>query len=193
MVHSQVKRIPGDNIKFLDNTIGELKNRGVEIGWTNKIRYPREAVNKQIAAERHENTRKKLRNYSHPKNSKPGELVGTVAARNELGAGVPARPFIRPTIDKEHTNWAKLFTKLCERSIDGKIKPQDILETIGKKASENVQDTITKVFSPPLSEETIARRVHKYKNTAKIGNLTKPLVETSLMISSCTYDVVKTK
>jgi len=120
-----------------------------------------------------------------------GSYIAEVAARHEFGRGVPARPFMRPTMIKEKNGWAKLATLLINDAIKGKRTPSSVLEVLGLKAAGQMRAFIRTVFTPPLAESTIAARVRKMKNKNIVGGLTKPLVETGTMINSLTSEVTR--
>lgn len=105
-----------------------------------------------------------------------GTNVAFVAAVNEFGApavNVPARPFIQPTVRAKKDTWTKTISKKIPDVVTGKLTAFDVLDLVGIQAAADIQDTISKVTSPPLAPATIAR-----KGSAK------PLIDTGLMMAS---------
>lgn len=110
------------------------------------------------------------------KNYPDGTSVAYVAAIQEFGApavNIPPRPFMRPTVAAHKDEWTKIIAKSIPQVVEGKKSAEDVLELVGIKASADIQETISKVSSPPLKPATIQR-----KGSAK------PLIDTGLMVAS---------
>ena len=106
--------------------------------------------------------------------------VASVAAQNEFGnpaKHIPARPFMRPTNLNKTQEWKEL------------AEQGDLLDLIGASASADIKQTISKLTTPALSERTIRARLSRRKNKTHVGLLTKPLVDTSYMLVSLSYEV----
>lgn len=188
MAHSVVKRV--SHREQVKNFTEDLTKFTVKVGWPEPERYPRPEVEKQIAAERG-GPKHKSKTYKHSPSSKPGELVSVVAYANEFGHGVPARPFIRPTIKKENAKWSRLMSYELKEALHKKISVEKAFDIVGQKVEGDIRETITQVYSPPLADATIKARLSKYAKQDKIGNLTKPLVETGYMLNTLTSKVEK--
>lgn len=120
------------------------------------------------------------------------ESVAAVAAQNEYGnpnKHIPARPFMRPTIEAESVNWSKIIEHGSKQVLKGNQTIGDVFETVGLKAAGDIRKTITKITTPPLSPVTIAARLNRRKDKNTIGNLTKPLVDTGIMLGTLTNTV----
>lgn len=105
-----------------------------------------------------------------------GTNVAFVAAIQEFGAPamkIPPRPFMRPTIKAKEDSWANTIQKKIPTVVKGQMTGFDVLDLVGIQASADIQETISKVTTPPLSPITIAR-----KGSAK------PLIDTGLMMAS---------
>ena len=114
-----------------------------------------------------------------------GLHVAEAAIINELGApaaNIPARPFIRPTIEREGKGWAEQLQKGARAVMRGAISADEVLHVVGRKAASDIQKTISEVRNPPLAPSTLAKR--------RAGGYTdQPLHRTGLMISTCTNTV----
>lgn len=110
------------------------------------------------------------------KNYPDGTSVAYVATIQEFGApevNIPPRPFMRPTVAAQKDEWSSIIAKSIPAVVAGKRTAEDVLELVGIKASADIQETISKVTSPPLKPATIQR-----KGSAK------PLIDTGLMVAS---------
>ncbi len=105
-----------------------------------------------------------------------GTPVALVAAMNEFGHGnVPPRPFFRRTIKKRSDAWGhNLGVALVKTDFDAK----KALTMLGVGVKDDVQDGIRELVSPPLAESTVKRK-----------GFDKPLIETSTMLNSVTFNV----
>jgi len=86
---------------------------------------------------------------------------------------------MRSTISKQHKKWVKTF----EKAMKG-MSAEQALELVGMQAAGDVQEMITSIQTPPLSPTTIHARQRKMADGKTVGNLTKPLVETALLLAS---------
>lgn len=142
-----------------------------------------------------------------------GTSVAYVATIQEFGVpekSIPARPFMRPTI-QEHTNeWRDTATTLAGKMVKGVITAEDVMGLLTIKAEADVAKTIESITSPPLSKITLGAR--KYRREGKsvtgktIGEIArlidegkldvsgvpdKPLDDTGFMLSTLTHTVEK--
>lgn len=118
-----------------------------------------------------------------------GVPVASVAAVQEYGypsKNIPARPFIRPTIVAKKLEWQKIAESGARAILRGQSSVADVMEAIGLKAAGDIKKAITLVFAPPLSPRTIYARLHRKSNKKTIGNLTKPLIDTGIMLGTLT-------
>jgi hypothetical protein len=150
----------------LDKAVEALSTEKVlKVGWPKNIRYPAE---------------------------QEGHYVAEIAAQNEYGAPhlhIPARPFLSPAITNNKTQWLEIVRRGAIQAVHGKLDILQVLELLGSKAAGDVKKAIKAVTSPPLSPVTIEARLHKYSNKKRVGALTKPLVDTGVMLNSVTYAV----
>lgn len=119
-----------------------------------------------------------------------GTPVAYVAAIQEYGSGaIPPRSFMRTTIAEQSQEWSKQFGRASVAIIKGKIEPAAALEQLGALAAGDVKKKISEISSPPLKESTIAARLRKRADKKTVGKLTKPLVDTGIMLASVTHVV----
>ena len=118
--------------------------------------------------------------------------VAYVAAQNEYGnpnKNIPARPFMRPTIAQQQEAWRKLAENGAKQVLKGNYTASDVMQLLGLKAAGDVKETISKLLEPPLSPVTIQRRLARRSNKSTLGLLTKPLVDTGIMLNTLTNTV----
>ena len=121
-----------------------------------------------------------------------GTPVAVVAYKNEYGADVPPRPFMKRTAQRRIKAWSKGIAANFNRADKSSLKIA--YSKAGQVAVGDVKRTI-KDWSPtdprPNSPATIAakaRRARSGKNLMPI-NPTTVLIDTGKMISSVAYEV----
>ena len=122
------------------------------------------------------------------KNYPDGKPIAEVAAQNEFGAPakrIPARPFMQPTIQEQKDNWSKQIAGGVKQVVLGKMTAFDVLFAVGDLAANDMKAKIADIYSPALSPYTIAKRLEKGNSS------TKPLIDTSLMLSYLQHGVAK--
>ncbi len=93
--------------------------------------------------------------------------VGGIAYINEVGGvmpegnKVPARPFLRPTIDSKQNKWMNNLKKGIKKVLAGDQKISDALFDTGKVVEKDIQNTISDLWSPKLHPFTISERLRK--------------------------------
>ncbi len=121
-----------------------------------------------------------------------GTHVAYVATIQEYGVaqkGIPPRPFMRPTIEKQQMTWRAIADQGARSMLAGKATGEQVLEAIGLKAAGDIRRTISQIQSPALKPSTIAARLRGYADKKTTGNLTKPLVHTGTLINSVSSEV----
>lgn len=122
------------------------------------------------------------------KNYPDGKPIAEVAAQNEFGAPakrIPARPFMQPTIQEQKDNWSKQIAGGVKQVVLGRMTAFDVLFAVGDLAANDMKAKIASIYSPALSPYTIAKRLEKGNSS------TKPLIDTSLMLSYLQHGVAK--
>jgi len=104
---------------------------------------------------------------------------------------IPPRPFMRPTVSREKNNWLKMLENGAKAVLSGKISAKDVLDTVAARAAKDIAKTIASIQSPPLARSTIQKRIARKSSKAVTATLTKPLVDTGMMITSVTHVVEK--
>ena len=157
---AQVKRVGNpDAFKILGERIKELDGYQAKAGWFQTARY--------------EN----------------GVPVAYIASIHEFGVpskNIPPRPFMRPTIIAQQKNWRDLMERGAQAILHGTENSHDVMEKIGLQAAGDVAATITQIWSPPLKPATIAARARKRKDKTVTKSLTKPLVDTGILLNTIT-------
>lgn len=107
----------------------------------------------------------------------------TIAAVHEMGApsrGIPARPFLIPTIQNNADKYTNLMAQGFKNALQDKEKAAEVYEKIGLVASSDVKDYIASGQFVPLKQSTIDRK-----------GSSKPLIDTSEMRNSISWEVRK--
>ena len=121
-----------------------------------------------------------------------GTPVAYVATIQEYGAptkNIPPRPTMRPTIAKQQNEWKKIAEQGSKAVLAGNATVGDVMEAIGLKAAGDVRKAISTLTEPPLSPVTIENRRRKRADKKTIGLLTKPLIDTGIMMGTLTNTV----
>lgn len=170
----ELKIVKSDMSKNLETALKNLNNKVAKVGWFEKSKYE-------------DNT-----------------PVAQVAYSNEMGNPshhVPARPFIKPTINRQENYWKQQAFLGAKKIIKGSGTVDDLLESIGQNAKSEIQKTISQIWSPPLSPSTIQQRIDRYSNDIGLSQSTrksrqrklkkfipkslyKPLIDTGLMLAT---------
>ena len=110
---------------------------------------------------------------------KGGESMPAIAAKNEYGIGVPARPFLRPAIDENQEKINRFIAVQYVNVLNNASTVKKALETIGLFTQDLVVGKIDSIFTPPNSKATIMRK-----------GSSKPLIDFGQMRQAVTYKVV---
>lgn len=112
------------------------------------------------------------------------EEVAFVASIHEFGApgaGIPARPFLRPAFDENRDKIQRVQERALKMVLDSRLTVRQGLGLIGEAGVALVKRQIRKVKEPPLQPATIARK-----------GSSQPLIDTGQMLNSTTHvEVVK--
>lgn len=187
----------GAGLKVLENALKNINGLTTKVGWFPGAKYPNGTPVAYVAVIQEYGT-----GFTHPGGTKYiiGEDGNAVFVKNDYQgkvAGVtkphqitvPPRPFVRPTIANKQNEWAELARSGAKAMVAGNASPKQVMGGLGLAASGDIRKKISEVNSPALSAGTIEIRKRKLAKSKKVGSLTKPLVETSLMISSLTSTV----
>ena len=111
---------------------------------------------------------------------KDGTSVAYIATIMEFGFGpIPPRSFMRTTMEEKKKAWANLAKSGNKLVLAGSMEPLNVMEGLGLQAAGDIKKKISEITSPPLAPATVKRK-----------GSSKPLVESSLMLSSLTSSVV---
>jgi hypothetical protein len=172
-----IKQVQGEGGKALENALKTLQNKVCKVGWIENARYP------------------------STKDDLNPPFIAEVVVSNEFGrpsSNVPARPFLRPTIARDQNLWEKIGFEGSKKVLKNQLKIEDVLDLIGSKSADGIRKSIRKVYSPALSQRTILKRIERSSKLSKIkgkisyealGNVTKPLIDTGLMLATIAYKV----
>lgn len=191
----QIKQVQSEAGKALESALKNLQNKVCKVGWIDKSKYPRRELKRAHTVLKHLYAYKILGIVHEPPN------VAFIAAQNELGnpnKKIPARPFLRPTVVRDSNIWKKIGLDGSKKVLKNQLKIEDVLDAIGSKAASGIIRSIRKVYSPSLAESTILARISRSStlkkikgkiNISSLGNVTKPLIDTGLMLATVAYKV----
>lgn len=115
-----------------------------------------------------------------------GTPVAYVAAIQEFGSpenNIPARAFMRPTIQDKQGEWSAQIAGGMKKVVKGQLTADDVLDAVGTLAAADIAVTIRNAPNwPELSPATLAERERKGRGTA-------PLQDTGLLIATVTHQV----
>lgn len=118
-----------------------------------------------------------------------GTPVAYVAAIQEFGVpekNIPSRSFMRSTIKEQQQNWSAIAKNGSRAVLSGKLQASDLMDMIGQKAAGDMRKKISTITTPALKQSTIDARLSRKADKATVGSLTKPLVDSGLMLQSLT-------
>ena len=121
-----------------------------------------------------------------------GMPVAYVAAIHEFGhaaGGIPPRPFFRPTIAAQTGEWSRQFGRAATAVANGKIEPEAAMTQLAGFAGGDVAKTIATLTTPALKEATVNARRNRRADKKTTGGLTKPLVDTGIMLGTLSFAV----
>jgi len=91
---------------------------------------------------------------------------------------IPARPYIRSTVDTNEEKYGRTAESLGKRIADGKVHKADALALMGQLIEKDIKRTIIELRSPPNAPATIRKK-----------GSDNPLVDTGLLGGSIRYIV----
>ena len=159
----------GDGFIRMRAALNDMRNRvkqhaTLNVGWDERAEYPENHVKVATVA--------RVQEY------------GVVVPKGRGMIVIPPRPFIRPAIHQNGDEWVTMVRRDIE-STDLSI--DTILERLGIVIVGDIQLAIKAVFEPPLSPETIRRRLKKGHENMQTA--TKPLIDTGRMLGSIRSEV----
>lgn len=110
----------------------------------------------------------------HP--DSPGLSAASIGTIHEFGApaaGIPARSFLRSTVDEKRQPHRRLLERLRGDFLDGRRTAENALLTFGELVASDVKKKITDLRSPKLEDATIAAK-----------GSSNPLIDTGFMRAS---------
>ena len=159
----KVIRVTGDGSKKLESALKNIQGIAGKAGWVKEKHYENSDMTTAGAA--------------------------ALAESGSPTRNIPARPHAKPTIEENQNTWTRIAENESKKVLDGKQTGEGLMEVLTLKVAGDWRETITKIWSPPLSPKTIANRLRMKKNKKTVGNLNKPLIDTTQMIESLTNTV----
>lgn len=145
--------------KALRVAIADLERKRVRVGWFDTSRY---------------------------EDGTPVAYVATIQEFGHPAGGIPARPFMRPTVQDKTQEWRDTLSAGGRQVAQGNLTVDQMLGSFGELAAGQIAETIAGIHTPALADSTIAARQRKRKSP---GVSVKPLVDTGLMVQTVTSKV----
>ena len=102
--------------------------------------------------------------------------VAQVARYNEFGLGVPARPFMRPSVMERKQDLVNLLHRTYRQALRDNTDTLTALESFGEFVKGLIQERIVQTTTPPNAPSTIKRK-----------GFNAPLRDTGIMLHSVRY------
>lgn len=125
---------------------------------------------------------------------RPGEIAGLYVRGHSAGVNVagtykvcfvlkksvdiPARPFLKLTVQKRLVKWQRLATLNAFKAGTGKIQLTDYYKIVGTHMVNDVKDEMKHLMTPPNVPLTINTKKHHENN---------PLIDTGKLMQSITF------
>lgn len=166
----RVVRKPTAALVKLRAFVKDMDDYSVRIGWFSTAKYP------------------------------TGTPVAYVASIQEFGApsrGIPARSFIRPTIDAQTGAWSQQMRYYAKQIVAGAMDTQQALEELALVARGDVDATMARLKEPPLSPLTVYIRkfvkdggvIHGYGDVMRLrGQMEREEAKGTLDLSGVSAD-----
>lgn len=111
-----------------------------------------------------------------------GDLtMAKLAATLEYGApraGIPARPVLRPAMERNATAHRALSARLAAQVSAGRMTADGMLATVGARLEADLKREINRIRTPPLAESTVRRK-----------GSSKPWIDTGALRDAAEYKV----
>lgn len=101
--------------------------------------------------------------YVRGQNDPP--TTAQIAGVHEFGspaAGIPPRPFMRPTMDANEDRYADILERRMGFVVDDRMSLRRALGLLGQQISDDIQQKIIDKVRPKLADETIERKRKGY-------------------------------
>lgn len=108
--------------------------------------------------------------------------VAQVARYNEFGAGVPARPFMRPAVHQRKTDLTNLLHRQYRQALRDNQDTLEVLERFGEYVKGIIQEQIVNTNEPPNAPSTIKKK-----------GFNAPLRDTLVMLHSVRFQAEEHK
>ncbi len=122
-----------------------------------------------------------------------GTPVAYIAAIHEHGVpekNIPMRATMRPTLQAQRTQWAKLMQVGFTGVFRGTETSTSVMEKVSAKAAADIRKTISQLRTPSLKVKTVKARLSG-KKQGRVVSLTiaKPLVDSGVLLNTLTHIV----
>lgn len=135
--------------------------------------------------------------HEHGPQEPGGPTVAEYASINELGLGVPARPFMAHFYDNREPYIFRFAENAMTKYIAGAVTLEQALSAMGLMMQKGIKNSIRTAYqwAQPNADSTHLRKLHKgrwnQRHAAVIGpNMgTKPLIDNGIMLNVVTFEI----
>lgn len=125
-----------------------------------------------------------------------GPTVAEYASMNELGLGVPARPFMAHAYDTDQDRFERFSVNAVRQFVLGNATADQALNAIGLRMTESIQNSIRTAYEwalPNADYTHLKKLARQTEHQADVGpNMgTKPLIDHGIMLNSITFEIRK--
>lgn len=112
--------------------------------------------------------------------------VALVAFWQEYGTkrGIPQRPFMRPAEMHNTNKWRQIAQQEIKKCIESGKPLTGAMAKLGLVVQGDIYKEISTLTQPPLAESTIKARLRRKGKKNITGSITKPLIDTGVMLAS---------
>lgn len=170
------------SLKDIKEKLKSIGNRKIRVGWFKESTYDGKTPVAQVAV---------WNEYGVPNIPVTDKMRGFLGAnglhlkKSTTHLHIPARPFMRTCCDDNRGKWKEEMQNGVQAVLAGNVTAEQMTEMIGGMVAGDLQESISKVRTPPLSTATVMFR----QNRKGGASSDQPLNDTGLMIASVTYKV----
>jgi len=123
-----------------------------------------------------------------------GPTVAEYGTINELGLGVPARPFMAHYFDGKQAQITRFANNAARQVVFGNASLDQALSAIGLYVQKGIQESISTAYqwavpNAPATIEMKTKKAH-WNAASPIGPMMpKPLIDHGIMLNSVTFDI----
>ena len=143
-------------IKLASNSARNVKDARVRVGWFEESKYDDNTPIAQVAYWQEYGTKK----------------------------GIPQRPFMRTAEFHNKSKWEALMAQEIKKCVENGQPLTQAMAKLGLVVQGDIAKEISNIVNPPLKESTVKARMRRLGKKKPTTSITKPLIDTGLMLAS---------